>query len=803
MVEQEDRSSRERRAPDGPSFPHAEVEARWRNRWVEDGLYKARDDSDKPKFYVLDMYPYPSGSGLHVGHVEGYTATDIISRYKRMNGFEVLHPIGWDAFGLPTENYAIKTGRDPHEVTAENADIFRDQCVRTGFSIDWSREIDTSSEEFYKWTQQIFLDLFNNGLAYKDEAPVNWCTGCVTAIANEQVKAGHCERCDSPVESREIEQWFFRISSYADKLIEGLDGLDWPESTKEGQRNWIGRTEGVEMQLDLGINGEKIDVFTAEPELFFGVSFIAIAPEHPRLERLTLDDRREQVLSYASTATPQSETERKKQKASKGVFTGNYATNPLTGARIPIWVADYVLMDENGGAKIGVPAESQKDYDFATAHELSVIPVLASSGFSPDEKRLIFGKYAGMTQKDARKKVIEDLGEEAKPNVRYKLRDWIVSRERYWGAPIPIIHCEECGDQPVPSDQLPVLLPKIDDFTPTGIPPLAKSEDFLHAPCPNCNGAARRETKTLDTFVDSSWYFMRFADPHNDNDLANKELLKEWLPVDYYMGGADHTTGHLLYARFIAKVLYDLGRIDFTEPFTTLRHQGMVLGGDGRKMSKRWGNAVNPNDVSAQFGSDTLRLYEMFMGPLEQSKIWDTQAIVGPRRFIEKVWQLQQIVRESGTSGEEEATNTLLANVTTAINSERFNVAVSEFMKYINFIEKSGEIGKQSYETFLRLFAPFAPFITEELWNRAGNPYSIHQSSWPAPIETLAGDEKPIPILINDKFSGSYFQSEGSVDTDEDIFTLLSTNEELRVKLNGLKIKRVIHKPGKAFIIIT
>lgn len=785
-------------------FPHNEVERKWKNRWVDDKLYKAHDDTDKPKYYVLDMYPYPSGSGLHVGHVEGYTATDIVSRYKRMNGFEVLHPMGWDAFGLPTENYAISTGENPHEVTARNADTFREQCVRTGFSIDWDREIDTSKEVYYKWTQDIFLDLFESGLAYKSEAPANWCIGCKTVIANEQVQDACCERCSSPVESRNVEQWFLKITAYADRLAQDLDKVDWLESTKEGQKNWIGKKDGTEVQIDLSTGSEEVGLFMPQPELLYGSSFIAIAPEHPSLDALVKEERKAEVDRYTSSMTPQSEIQRKKQKSTTGVFTGTYAINPLTGEQMPIWVSDYVLMDESGGIHPGIPAEIEADRDFALAHELPIVPIFRQgTGSSEEEKRFLIGKHRGKTQEAVREEVVKELGDRAKNATRYKLRDWNISRERYWGAPIPIINCDTCGDQPVPRDQLPVVLPEMDDFTPTGIPPLAKSEEFMNVPCPHCSSPARREAKTLDTFVDSAWYFMRFADPHNSEKMGDEALLNKWLPVDYYVGGADHTTGHLLYARFITKVLYDLGKIGFDEPFTALKHQGMILGSDGRKMSKRWGNSVNPLDISNEYGSDAMRIYEMFMGPLDQSKIWNSQSITGSRRLVDRVWQLHQKVENGERSPDETGrANTLIENVTTAIEQSRFNIAVSEFMKYLNYIDKAGKISGQDYETFLKLLAPYAPFLAEELWERAGNEYSIHQSTWPK-VDTQER-EKTITILvtINGKLRGTILQQEGLGESDEEILTFLRSDEKLAKALEGVIPKRVVYRQGRVINIV-
>src|SRR3989338_3662166 len=755
-----------------PRFPHIQVETRWMQRWVDDKLYQAHDHTDKPKFYVLDMYPYPSGAGLHVGHVEGYTATDIISRYKRMSGFEVLHPMGWDAFGLPTENYAIKTGLNPHNVTTENASVFRNQCIRSGFSIDWDREIDTSKENYYRWTQKIFLDLYNHGLAYKAEAPVNWCLGCKTVLANEQVQNEHCERCDSIVELRNIEQWFFKITNYADRLINDLDNLDWPEYTKARQRNWIGRTEGVELSITLEPPGDDLLVFTPEPELLGQMSRLVIAPEYPNLGRLVAENQRSSVLEYVSKMIPQSERERKKQKSGKsGIFTGSLAINPISGKPMEIWISENVLMDEYGGIKIEQLEDSNN----------------IQSSIETDMNTVLTNLKSG-----------------ARPAVRYRLRDWLVSRERYWGAPIPIVNCKICGDKPVPEDQLPVLLPEIDDFTPTGVPPLAKSESFLNTTCPCCGEKAQREVKTLDTFVDSSWYYMRFADPHNDRAMADRDLLKRWLPVDVYIGGADHATGHLLYARFITKVLNDLGRINFAEPFVKLTHQGMILGEDGRKMSKRWGNSVNPIDVANEFGSDSLRLFEMFLGPLKQSKVWRTKAIIGSRRFIDRVWQLQGRVKEEASFEDLTRQNEFIGNVTTAIESGRFNVAVSEFMKYINLIDKFEGIGRQSYETFLKLLSPFAPFITEELWARLGNQYSIHKTSWPR-LATQEKDVKTssIPVMINGKIRATIAQPVGADYTTEEVLALLKSNPNIPEDVKNIQAKRVIYKQDKIINILT
>jgi leucyl-tRNA synthetase len=784
------------------SFPHQAIEAKWMNKWVDDKIYRADDTTDKPTYFVLDMYPYPSGAGLHVGHVEGYTATDILSRYKRMNGYEVLHPMGWDAFGLPTENYAIKTGENPHVVTEKNAGTFREQCIRTGFSIDWDREIDTSKEEFYKWTQKIFLDLYKNDLAYKDEAPTNWCTGCKTVIANEQVHGAACERCNSPVEIRNTEQWFYKITAYADKLLEGLDKIDWPESTKDGQRNWIGKTEGTEISLSLEQTEMPLTVFMTMPEQLYEASFIAVAPEHPKLATFITEGYQENVLSYISSVKTQSELDRKKNKIKTGVFTGNSAINPLTGEKLPIWVSDYVIMNDSNGIRVGVPEKSDKDKDFALAQNLTVIVNNENANFSENITHVI---YSEQDDNALRKSVVDQLGVQASPAVTYNLRDWNISRERYWGAPIPIINCGTCGDQPVPEDQLPVILPDMDDFTPTGVPPLARSKEFLETTCPHCEGPAQREAKTLDTFVDSAWYYLRFADPRNTEEIGDKQLLERWLPVDYYVGGADHTNGHLLYSRFITKALHDIGELDFDEPFKTVRHQGMILGGDGRKMSKRWGNTVSPDEVSQELGSDTLRLFEMFLGPLDQSKSWDSQAIMGSRRFIDRVWNLSQKVTDrQQTDVEKNKTHTLIDKVSQAIETSKFNVAVSEFMKYVNFVDKNGGIDTESYETFLKLLAPFAPFITEELWEKRGNEYSIHKTSWPivSQQEQKSHDETQIQVMINGKFKGTIGITEEMAESAEEIFKFISGNEQYSSLLENTIAQRIIYKPGKIINIL-
>jgi leucyl-tRNA synthetase len=715
------------------------------------------------------MYPYPSGDGLHVGHVEGYTATDILSRAKRMQGYEVLHPMGWDAMGLPTENHAIKTGENPHEVTDRNAEVFRGQCKRMGFSIDWDREIDTSKKEYYKFTQQIFLKLFDKGLAYKAEGPVNWCGDCQTALSNDQVKGGCCERCNAKVDIKKIEQWYLKITDYADRLLEDIDKLDWPESTKEKQRNWIGRTEGYEMDMEVEGEQNPLGLFTNAPEALLNSTHITVAQDHPQVQSLIADEERLAVEEYMATHTL-NEMDRKTAEPDAGVVTGKYVINPLTGDRMEIRISNTVLMDEFGGVHLGQ----------------NEVPPEEGSAPSRDE-------------------VLSYLGDKAKKAVHYKMRDWLVSRERYWGAPIPIIHCDNCGDQPVPEDQLPVELPEMDDFKPTGTPPLARVPEFFHTNCPHCNGAATREAKTLDTFVDSAWYYMRYADPQNQDAIGEPNLLERWMPVDYYVGGSDHATGHLLYARFITKFLYDLGEVPFDEPFTRLFHQGMIMGEDGRKMGKRYGNGVRPEDVADEYGSDALRLAEMFFGPLEQQKNWNTQTVAGTKKFVDRVFRIMGQVDASAapTLKEQAAIDALVVSITEHIDKGRFNVAVSDFMTFVKNLDKSKPVSKAVAETFLKLLAPFAPFVTEELWEKMGNGYSIHKTEWPKPtgvaVPTNQEDRSTtkVPISINGKNIGVFDLPNVDMTLDELIQVLSEGDAEIAAKLEGKSFTGVVYKIGR------
>ncbi len=751
--------------------PYIAIEQKWMQRWDTDRLYRADDASDKPTFTCIDMYPYPSGSGLHVGHVEGYTATDILSRSKRMQGFEVLHPMGWDAMGLPTENYAIATGENPHEVTSRNADVFRSQCKRMGFSIDWDREIDTSDKEYYKFTQELFLKLLDEGVAYKAEGPVNWCGDCQTSLSNDQSKGGCCERCSSPVEIRNIEQWYFKITDYAERLLENIDTLDWPASTIETQRNWIGKTEGFELKMDIDGEAEQLDLFVTEPEALSNSSYIIVAQDHPSVMSLISDNQRQAVESYMSSHTL-NEVQRKKAGADLGVPTGKFVINPLTGSQMDIRVSNTVLMDEYGGVRLG--KEIEKDGE--------------SSMLSRDE-------------------VLKQLGEKAKPAVHYKLRDWLISRERYWGAPIPMTNCDNCGDQPIALDQLPVELPEMADFKPVGTPPLARVPEFFNTTCGCCGGAATREAKTLDTFVDSAWYYMRYADPKNTEVVGDPALIDRWLPVDFYVGGSDHATGHLLYARFITKVLFDRGEVPFDEPFKQLFHQGMIMGEDGRKMGKRYNNGVRPEDVADQYGSDALRLAEMFFGPLEAQKDWNMQTVEGTKKFVDRVNKIFRNVDATAlpTPIEQNAIDSLIVNITEHIDKGRFNIAVSDFMSFIKSMDKTRPVSKEVAEKFLKLLAPFAPFITEELWEVMGNEYSIHKTDWPQATilpESEAQSVAVIPITINGKRISTFAVPNRDYTLDE-LVELLSSSPEVARKLAGVEVGDVKYIPGRIVNFVT
>lgn len=800
------------------SYNHKHIEQKWQAVWDAAGMYRADEHSDKPKQYVLDMFPYPSGDGLHLGHVENYTATCIYARYLRMRGYNVMHPIGWDAFGLPAENYAIKTGTHPDVSTHQNIKNFIVQMKSLGLSSDWTREIDTSSPEYYRWTQWMFLLLYKNGLAYKKKAKVNWCESCKTVLANEQAEGGICERCKNEVIQKDLEQWFFKITDYADDLIEGLGRVDWPSSTVAAQRNWIGRSEGVEFVMEVVGGGEEVAVYTTRIDTVFGMTYVVLAPEHslvgaflPRVKNAA------EARAYIEASARKTELERTElAKEKTGVrLEGIEVTNPFTGKPIPVFLGDYVLGNYGTGAVMAVPAHDERDFAFAKKYDLPIVMVVCPNypapscpildqAYTEDGTLVESGEFTGVTSKDARENMATWLEQKkiGKRKVNYRLRDWLVSRQRYWGAPIPIMYCDDCGEVPVPEGDLPVLLPTDVDFRPTGESPLVHSKTFNAVSCPKCGKHARREADTMDTFVCSSWYYLRFADPHNKEAFAARAALDRWLPVDLYMGGAEHTVLHLLYARFFTKVLHKLDYLSFDEPFTKLRHQGLILAEDGRKMSKSLGNVINPNAIIDEYGADTLRLHEMFLGPLEDMKAWSSQTIVGPRRFLERVWRLRDKVTEGESVCPIEATvQKTIKKVGDDIEAFSMNTAISALMILLNDMEKLPTVPRASYETLLLLLAPFAPHITEELWHDLGNGTSIHLASWPKfdPTKCIASEIK-IMIQVNGKVRG---QVVVPADANENTVKGMAFADPMIAKwAEGREVKKTIFVPGKLLNIV-
>lgn len=932
------------------NYDHKKIEKKWQDVWATQDTNTASESSDKPKQYILDMFPYPSGAGLHVGHVEGYTATDIYSRYSRMQGNNVLHPMGWDAFGLPAENYAIKTKVHPDITTNQAIDNFRKQIKSLGLSYDWSREIGTHTPEYYKWTQWFFLLLYKHNLAYRSQGKVNWCSKDQTVLANEQVVDGKCERCGTVVEQKNLEQWYFKITDYADDLLAGLDSIDWPHSTKAAQRNWIGKSEGAEIPFAIAGTDQQVVVYTTRPDTLFGATYLVLAPEHALVTTLKSSlQNSADVDAYVASTKKKTDLDRQEQVKDKtGVLLqGINATNPATGELIPIYIADYVLPQYGTGAIMAVPAHDARDFEFAQKFNLPIRQVIEPTytqttepgkvregepfdhreaiiavikHWSEDKyialkwKQVAWGTFVtggieeGQTAETAAKaelleevgyknaKFIKDFGvvhgkfyhvpkktnrnahahmvylelindervdvsaeenaihevlwltkDELKkfltpdthqyflrvlsegvgpytddgtltnsgeynrlesaearklltekygvPKTTYKLRDWLISRQRYWGAPIPIIYCDACGVVSVPEKDLPVLLPHDVDFMPTGESPLMRSESFQNVSCPQCGKKARRESDTMDTFVCSSWYYFRFADSHNTDTFASKEEIARWLPVDLYMGGAEHTVLHLLYARFFTKVLQTLGYVNFNEPFLKLRHQGIILAEDGRKMSKSLGNVVNPDDVIDLYGADSLRLYEMFMGPLDVSKPWSTENIIGSRRFLERVWALSHKVATIPLTTEiEVACNNTIKKVGEDIAQLKFNTAISTLMIFLNTLAAEEQVPQSVYETLLKLIAPFAPHIAEELWSGMGNATSVHTQEWPVYDEAKTkSDAITVAIQINGKTRGDV-----QIPSDSDKpATEAAAREAVASKLEGKSIVRVVVVPGR------
>ena len=789
-------------------YPFTEIEKKWQKRWEEKKTFRVVEDPSFPKEkrrYVLDMFPYPSGAGLHVGHPEGYTATDIYCRFLRMNGFNVLHPMGFDAFGLPAENYAIQTGTHPVATTMANVERFREQIKSLGFSYDWEREVSTCTPDYFKWTQWIFLKLFEKGLAYEAEMPINWCPSCQTGLANEEVKDGECDRCHTKVVRKRIRQWVLKITAYADRLLEDLELVDWPEAVKLMQRNWIGRSEGASVWFEIAApaagadkasgtavgSGERFEIYTTRPDTLFGATYMVLSPEHALVAKITAEAQRKAVESYVDSASKKSDLERTDlAKDKSGVFTGAYAINPVNGRKIPIWISDYVLISYGTGAIMAVPAHDERDWDFAKKFGLPIVRVVADEG-SPEARLGVCedepetctaadgiavnsGPWNGMPTGLFKTKIAEWLVEKGigKKAVNYKLRDWLFSRQRYWGEPIPLVHCPKCGIVALPESELPLTLPEVKSYAPSGSgeSPLANIPEWVSTKCPKCGGPGRRETNTMPQWAGSCWYYLRYLDPKNALSFVDRSKIDYWMPVDLYVGGAEHAVLHLLYSRFWHKVLFDLGLVNTKEPFTRLINQGMILGEDNQKMSKSRGNVVNPDDIVREFGADSMRVYEMFMGPLEVSKPWATAGLVGVSRFLERLWALGEkpLADEPPSPEILKLLHKTVKKVTEDTSSLNFNTAISAMMILSNELARLEAVPKAAWETLVLLVSPYAPHLAEELWERlmasgaSRNPAStapggvgaegLFRAPWPRHDEALCSDETvEIVVQVNGK----------------------------------------------------
>ena len=805
-------------------YNHRVIEKKWQKYWDENKTFKTLDDHTKEKFYALDMFPYPSGAGLHVGHPEGYTATDILSRYKRANGYNVLHPMGWDAFGLPAEQYALDTGNDPRDFTKTNIDTFRRQIKELGFSYDWDREVNTTDPNYYKWTQWIFKKLYEKGLAYVDEVPVNWCPALGTVLSNEEVIDGKSERGGHPVERRPMRQWVLKITDYAEKLLADLDILDWPESLKAMQRNWIGKSVGAEIDFKIEGTDKAFTVFTTRADTVFGVSYCVLAPEHKLVEEIVTEGQRAAVEEYLDIVKRKSDLERTDLNKDKtGVFTGAYAINPVNGEKVELWIADYVLASYGTGAVMAVPAHDERDYEFATKFNLPIKAVIEDNGevvvpFYGDGKHINSDFINGLNNEEAIAKVIEFLEENkvGRSKVTYKLRDWLFSRQRYWGEPIPIIHWEDGTMTTVPDSELPLLLPETDNIKPsgTGESPLANIEEWLNVVDSETGKKGKRETNTMPQWAGSCWYYLRYIDPHNDEMFADPEKLKYWLPVDVYIGGAEHAVLHLLYARFWHKVLYDLGLVPTREPFQKLFNQGMILaeGKDGRpeKMSKSKGNVVNPDDIIVSHGADTLRVYEMFMGPLDASIAWSENGLDGSRRFLDRVYRLfvdeetgkvNDKVQDKDNAELEVSYNYTVKKVSEDIEILGFNTAISQLMVFVNDCYKAEYIPRKYALGFIQLLAPFAPHLAEEMWEVYGNTESISYVPWPTFDESkLVSDTVEIVVQLMGKVKAKLDVKKDL--TPAELEQIVLANEEVKELIEGKQVMKVIVVPGRLVNIV-
>jgi len=810
------------------NYDHKKIEAKWQKKWEKEGLYNTKDDGSKEKYYILDMFPYPSGAGLHVGHPKGYIATDIFARMKMLQGYNVLHPMGWDAFGLPAENYAIKNKVHPRIAVEKNIKTFKDQLLKLGFTYDWDREINTTDPEYYRWTQWIFLQFFKKGLAYESFEPINWCPSCQTGLANEDLEDGRCERCGSVVERKPMRQWVLKITDYADRLLNDLEKLSgWEDSIKEMQKNWIGRSEGANVVFKVESRKSKVEsqltVFTTRPDTLFGCTYMVVAPEHPLILNFKLSILNyQEVEDYIEKAKNKSDLERTElQKDKTGVeLKGIKAINPVNNEEIPVYVADYVLNSYGTGAIMAVPAHDERDWEFAKKYDLKINEVV-SGGKVQDEAYCGDGPMVNsdflneLSVDTAKKKMIEWLEENkvGKKSVSYKLKDWVFSRQRYWGEPIPLIHCEKCGVVAVPEEDLPVKLPEVENYAPTGTgeSPLADIKEWMNVKCPKCGGPAKRESNTMPQWAGSSWYWLRYMDPKNSKAMVDKEKEKYWSPVDFYVGGAEHATRHLIYARFWHKFLFDIGVVNYEEPFTRLQHVGLILAEDGRKMSKRWGNVINPDEIVEKYGADSMRVYEMFMGPFSQPCAWNTNGLVGARKFLDKVWNLTQTKKliDCGDGkdcpGVKEGLPRLLHQTIKKVGEDienfRFNTAISQMMIFINLASKLESVPKAAVEKFLIILAPFAPHLAEEIWHDLGGNESIFKETWPKFNSDLAKEEMiNLVVQINGKLRDTISVSADI--SEEEAKGEALKSEKIKKWLDGKEVVKIIFVPEKLINIV-
>lgn len=797
-------------------YNHKEVEKKWRKAWEQAPVNV--NDGKKPKYYCLDMFPYPSGNGLHVGHWRGYVISDVWSRYKLLQGYYLIHPMGWDAFGLPAENYAIKMGVHPAKSTAENVANIKRQINEIAALYDWDMEVNTTDPKFYKWTQWIFVKMFKAGLAYEKEMPINWCPSCKTGLANEEVVNGKCERCGADVTKKDLKQWMLRITKYAERLLADLDKLDWPEKVKKMQSDWIGKSYGAEIDFQVDGKGQAITVYTTRPDTLYGATFMVLAPEHAMAKGLATPETKEAVEQYIYEASMKSNVDRLQDKEKTGVFTGSYAINPLNGAKVPIWLSDYVLADYGTGAIMCVPAHDDRDFEFATKFGIPIIQVISPDGKEQEELTEAYtesgvvinsGEWTGRDSAELKQNAPEEIESRGlgKKTTNYKLRDWVFSRQRYWGEPIPIIHCEHCGAVPVPEEELPLLLPEVESYQPTGTgeSPLADIPEWVNTTCPVCGAPAKRETNTMPQWAGSSWYFLRYVDSKNDKELVAKEKASQYLPVDMYIGGVEHAVLHLLYSRFYTKFLYDIGVVDFEEPFTKLFNQGMITGKNGIKMSKSKGNVISPDDLVRDYGCDSLRLYELFVGPPELDSEWDDRGIDGVYRFLNRFWNLVHSSKDANvepTKEMQKLRHRMVHDITTRLENFSLNTVVSGFMEYnnkfIDLAKKTGGIDKETLSTAVILLAPFAPHIAAELWEVLGHADGVFEQSWPEyDEEQMKDDEVEIAAQVNGRTRATV-----SIPADADKATAIAAAKEaLGDKLSGTVVKE-IYVPGRIVNIV-